>query len=181
MHAARRVTRLSDPGAVAHLPILPIFDWYTARADLAGGAGVAYLLRADATTVLFDLGLNQSGEHPSPVLCNMAALGVDLADLDAVFISHLHGDHTGGSLRAMRRPPVPELALSGEPVDFRGIPAYVPGPAACPTARVVVLDGPERIAPGIAAMGPDQSLGRAGKHRLPARAAPGAGCRIAPR
>ncbi len=148
--ADARYPKLKDVGTVKRLTILPLIDWYTARDPLTGEPGVSYLVRADDTTILFDVGYNVHGEHPSPLLRNMAALGVDVAEIDAVVISHAHEDHVGGRSHMMQH----TFALSGQPVDLKGIPAYVPVPLSNPTARVTVVDGPRVIAPGVASMGP---------------------------
>lgn len=163
--AASRYSKLKDVGTVKHLTILPLIDWYTAHDPstsfssaqdrrsgqaLVGEPGVSYLVRADDTTILFDVGYNQREEHPSPLLRNMAALGVEVAGIDALFISHAHEDHVGGTSHMTRR----TFALSGQPLDLKGIPAYVPEPLSNPTARTVVVDGPRVIAPGVASMGP---------------------------
>ena len=148
--AASRYSKLKDVGTVKHLTILPLIDWYTAREDLMGEPGVSYLVRADDTTILFDAGYNQREEHPSPLLRNMAVLGVEVAEIDELFISHAHEDHVGGTSHVTHR----TFALSGQPLDLKGIPAYVPVPLSNPTARTVVVDGPRVIAPGVASMGP---------------------------
>jgi 7,8-dihydropterin-6-yl-methyl-4-(beta-D-ribofuranosyl)aminobenzene 5'-phosphate synthase len=148
--AAARYPKLEDVGAVKRLTILPLIDWYTARDDLVGEPGVSYLIRADDTTILFDVGYNMQNEHPSPLLRNMAALGVDVAEIDALVISHAHEDHVGGVSHMMQH----TFALSGQPVDLHGIPAYVPVPLSNPTAQATVVDGPRVIAPGVASIGP---------------------------
>lgn len=145
-----RYPKLRDVGTVKCLTVLPLIDWYTARKDLTGEPGVSYLVRADETTILFDLGFNGCGEHPSPLLRNMAALGVGLAEVDALVISHAHSDHLGGISHQMRR----TFAPSGRPIDLKGLPAYVPVRLSNPTARVGVVDGPRVIAPGVASLGP---------------------------
>ena len=157
MWAAARYPKLKDVGTVKRLTILPLIDWYTARDPstgsgqvLVGEPGVSYLVRADETTILFDVGYNTRGEHPSPLLRNMAALGVEVTDIDMVVISHAHEDHVGGTSHMMQH----TFALSGQPVDLKRIPAYVPVPLSNPTARVTVVDGPQVIAPGVASMGP---------------------------
>jgi 7,8-dihydropterin-6-yl-methyl-4-(beta-D-ribofuranosyl)aminobenzene 5'-phosphate synthase len=147
--ATARYPKLKDMGTVKHLTILPLIDWYTANDDLVGEPGVSYLVRADDTTILFDVGYNTRGEHPSPLLRNMAALGEEVADIDMVVISHAHEDHVGGRSHMMHR----TFALSGQPVDLKRIPAYVPVPLSNPTAQVAVVDGPRVIAPGVASMG----------------------------
>ena len=92
--ASTVVERIERPGAVGGLSILPLIDYYAADDTLTGEPGVSYLVRADDFTVLFDVGLNQKKESPSPLVRNMAALGVDRADIDAVVISHCpHGPH----------------------------------------------------------------------------------------
>jgi len=143
-----------DLGAVKSLAILPLIDWYTAREDLAGEPGVSYLVEADDTTILFDVGYNMRGEHPSPLLCNMQALGVNLEDVDCIVISHLHCDHVGGMGCQRRR----TFALSGEPLNLSGMTAFVPEPMTHPTATIKVVEEPQAIAPGVATMGP---IGRA--------------------
>ncbi len=148
--AAARCPKLKEVGTVKRLTILPLIDWYTARDPLIGEPGVSYLVRADDTSILFDVGYNTRGEHPSPLLRNMAALGVDVTEIDALVISHAHEDHVGGRSHMMRH----TFALSGQPVGLKRIPAYVPVPLSNPTAQVTVVDGPRVIAPGVASMGP---------------------------
>jgi 7,8-dihydropterin-6-yl-methyl-4-(beta-D-ribofuranosyl)aminobenzene 5'-phosphate synthase len=150
MWAAARYPKLKDVGTVKRLTILPLIDWYITSDELVGEPGVSYLVRADDTTILFDVGYNTRGEHPSPLLRNMAALGVEVTDIDMVVISHAHEDHVGGMSPMMRR----TFALSSQSVDLKGMPAYVPVPLSNPTARVTVVDGPQVIAPGVASMGP---------------------------
>ena len=148
--AAARYPKLEDVGTVKQLTILPLIDWYTVRDDLMGESGVSYLIRADGTTILFDVGLNLRGEHPSPLLRNMQALGVTLEEVDYIVISHLHLDHVGG-MEYQRKC---TFALSGEPLDLSGITAFVPEPMTHSTAGVEVVDGPRVIALGVASMGP---------------------------
>lgn len=71
--------------------------------------GISFLLRATTagrtTTILFDAGLSGI-----PILHNAAVLGVDLAEVDQVVLSHGHPDHFGGIYAALeaigRRVPV---------------------------------------------------------------------------
>ena len=147
---AARYPRLEDVGTVKRLSILPLIDRRTARDDLAGEPGVSYLVQADDATILFDVGLNEHGEHPSPLLRNVQALGVSLEGVDHVVISHLHLDHVGGMEQQRAR----TFALSGEPMNLGGVTAFVPEPMAHPTAQVEVVEGPRVIAPGVASLGP---------------------------
>ena len=141
--------KLDNIGSVQKLSILPLIDWYTADDELAGEAGVSYLIRADDTTILFDMGLNKNQEHPSPLLRNMAQLGVSLDEIDMIFISHNHLDHVGGMQNMQER----RFALSAGDADLHQVPAYVPVPMRNPTARPVVTMEPRILAPGVASMG----------------------------
>ena len=156
-----RPSRLEDLGTASSLSILPLVELYSAddsgssSGEQPGGRfstepGVSYLVTVDGRRILFDVGYNARGEHPSPLLRNMEALGISPADLDAVLISHIHLDHVGGpSAQAART-----FALSGEDVDLRGIPAYVPAPMTHPSAAVEVVSEGSRLAQGVASSGP---------------------------
>ena len=58
-----------------------------------GEWGYSALVEADGKKILFD-----TGKNPETVLQNAKDLGVDLADVEDVFLSHFHQDHTGGLL-----------------------------------------------------------------------------------
>lgn len=53
--------------------------------------GFSCLVETGETTMLFDTG----GDGPT-LLSNMVRMGVDPQTIDAVALSHIHGDHTGG-------------------------------------------------------------------------------------
>lgn len=137
-------------GSATHLSILPLVEYYSADERLNGEPGVSYLVTVDGKKILFDVGRNVREEHPSPLLRNMETLGISVADLDAVFISHIHLDHVGG-IGSMRRR---TFTLSAQPVDLGGIPAYVPAPMTHPSVRVEVVTEPRRLAEGVASTGP---------------------------
>lgn len=147
----RQVEReLTDLGEVDEVSILPLVERLTRTGDgLAGEPGVSYLIHAGTTRVLFDSGLS-GGKASSALARNSRRLGVDVSDLDAVVISHLHPDHVGG-LRAARRR---TFAFSAEPLEPRGVPAHVPAAMQHPRADIVETTGPRVIAPGMAVMPP---------------------------
>lgn len=149
-HKEVRGEPIIDLGSVSRLSVLPLVEHYAAREDLASEPGVSYLIKADGHTWLFDTGLNARREHPSPLLRNMAALGVSLAQVDAVFISHLHLDHVGG-VAEMR---MGTFSLSAGPVELPAIPAHVPAAIRHPQARVEVVTSPCKLAEGMASTGP---------------------------
>ncbi|HQA07599.1 MAG TPA: MBL fold metallo-hydrolase [Syntrophomonadaceae bacterium] len=62
---------------------------------LMGEFGFSTLIEVNGKRILFDTG---SGEALEP---NAKALGVDLASVDALVISHGHFDHTGGVLQLL--------------------------------------------------------------------------------
>lgn len=141
---------LGDLGAVDDVSITALVERLTVNDRvLVGEPGVSYLLRAGRTTLLFDSGLS-GGRQRSALARNAAALGVDLADLDAVVISHLHPDHVGG-VRAVRRR---TFAFSAEPLEPRGVPAHVPTPMRHGRAEIVPTVGPRVVAPGMAVLPP---------------------------
>jgi 7,8-dihydropterin-6-yl-methyl-4-(beta-D-ribofuranosyl)aminobenzene 5'-phosphate synthase len=53
--------------------------------------GFACLVETGEATVLFD-----TGADAPTLLDNMAKLGIDLLTIEAVVLSHIHGDHVGG-------------------------------------------------------------------------------------
>ena len=93
---------LGNLGEVDEVSVIPLVERLIPEGSrLRGEPGVSYLVSAGGQQVLFDSGLS-GGKPESALAHNARALGVPLADLDAVVISHLHADHVGG-LRAMRQ------------------------------------------------------------------------------
>jgi 7,8-dihydropterin-6-yl-methyl-4-(beta-D-ribofuranosyl)aminobenzene 5'-phosphate synthase len=140
---------IEQPGTVANLSVLPLIDYYTADDTLVGEAGVSYLVKADDTTILFDLGENEKRAPHSPLVHNMEALGVSRDAIDAVVISHRHIDHTGG-FKAQK---AKTFMLSPDDTAPLFVPAYVPEEMTHPTAEVKVVTDPVEIAPGVFSTG----------------------------
>jgi 7,8-dihydropterin-6-yl-methyl-4-(beta-D-ribofuranosyl)aminobenzene 5'-phosphate synthase len=76
---------------------LVVLSTMLADAKGVGEWGFAALVEADGHRLLFD-----TGARPDTVLNNARELGVDLADVRDVVLSHHHGDHTGGLLTLRR-------------------------------------------------------------------------------
>ncbi len=142
-------TRLALP-PVKMLEVLPLVDWYAARADLKTESGVSYLVQADDTTILFDLGLNRKGEKEPPLLHNMERLGIDPAAIDFLVLSHPHGDHAGGFKNQFAHRAI--VRLEDDP--FAGKPAYATVPLKLTQGMSIIVREPRILVPGIATLGP---------------------------
>lgn len=62
-----------------------------------GEWGYAALVEVEGKKILFD-----TGSRPETVLLNAQELGIDLSDVEDVFLSHNHWDHVGGLLTLRR-------------------------------------------------------------------------------
>jgi len=105
--AARAPDTRGEPAMNAQadsLRITVLYDNYVHDSRLQTGWGFAALLEYGEDVVLFDTG----ADGPA-LLANMSTLAIDPGSIDAVVLSHAHGDHTGG-LNALLgtgvRPPV---------------------------------------------------------------------------
>jgi 7,8-dihydropterin-6-yl-methyl-4-(beta-D-ribofuranosyl)aminobenzene 5'-phosphate synthase len=151
--AKMEIKPLTAPGVAKSLAVLPLVDFYAVRPDLKTEAGVSYLIRTDDATILMDVGLNAKKEHPSPLLQNMATLGVSTSEIDLIFISHAHLDHLGGMADQKQK----TFSLSQGPVALSAIPVYAPVPIAAshwnPGPQTHVITDPVVIKPGIVSIG----------------------------
>lgn len=148
--AQRTPTRVGPLSSTRSLEILPIVNWHAAP-GLQSEPGVAYLIRTDQHTVLFDLGFNRAGTSPSPLEHNLAALGIDVEDIDAIFISHAHRDHVGGTEFERSKSFSFGLAQRPLPPDMR---VLTPVAMHYPALPVETASGPASWLPGLATTGP---------------------------
>ncbi len=152
--ARTKLTRLSPIGSVRQLSILPLIDFYANAPELTTEPGVSYLVMADDTTILMDVGWNTKRKHPSPLLENMKHLGVSVSELNMIFISHPHVDHLGG----MKEQKTRTFSLSQGPVSIPAIPVYAPveisGSRWNPGFSAKVITAPTVLKEGIASIGP---------------------------
>src|SRR4030043_367186 len=100
----------------------------TAQIGYLGEWGLSILVETDSHRVLLDTGMSISAVH------NADLLGIDLSTIDAIVLSHAHGDHTGGLQGVLRRVRkevqviahpdiwVPKYVMFGEMKRYVGIP-----------------------------------------------------------
>ncbi len=96
--------------------------------------GFAALVRFKNHTILFD-----TGGDGETLLSNMRKLGVDPKSIQYIFLSHIHGDHTGGLWAILRENPNVTVFLPNIfPDSFKGkVRSF--------GAKVVEIDEPEEI------------------------------------
>ena len=85
------VAGAAPAGDAVRLRLTVVFDNVGGRSGLTPGWGFACLVEATGTTLLFD-----TGADGSVLLANLQRLGHRADTLDAVVLSHIHADHTGG-------------------------------------------------------------------------------------
>jgi 7,8-dihydropterin-6-yl-methyl-4-(beta-D-ribofuranosyl)aminobenzene 5'-phosphate synthase len=87
----------TPPRAVQKLKVTILSTMLAGSIQAVGEWGFAALLEADGRRLLID-----TGAWPDTVLKNAAELGIDLADVTDLVITHNHADHTGGLLNLRR-------------------------------------------------------------------------------
>jgi len=100
----------------------------TAQLGFLGEWGLSILVETESTKVLLDTGMSISAVH------NADLMGIDLATIDRIVLSHAHGDHTGGVREVLRRVRkdieivahpdiwIPKHVVYGEISRYAGIP-----------------------------------------------------------
>lgn len=140
---------IHDFGSTKTLSILPLVNWHKSSDSLKGEAGVSYLIKTDTQTILFDVGFNQHNETPSPLQHNMKNLGVSLDEIDTLFLSHHHLDHSGGQNWVNQN----TFSLGTEQVDLSGKNIYAPTLLKYPNVKVSVIPKASVIGEGAASIG----------------------------
>ncbi len=88
---AKEVNANIEPSSVTNLKITTLSTMLANQG--IGEWGYSALVEADGKKILFD-----TGRRSDTVLENAEELGIDLSEVEHVFLSHNHGDHTGGLL-----------------------------------------------------------------------------------
>lgn len=128
------------------LEVTALVEW-KAREGFMGDAGVSYLFKTELGSMLFDVGFGPA----RPALShNAARLGFTMDKVEALTISHLHGDHMGGmaAQRSLR------VTVPDELMSSRAKPCFLPDKAEAKGFNVKVVDTPQLIGAGIASIGP---------------------------
>lgn len=71
--------------------IITVYDNYQHNPELKTGWGFSCSIKINSRQILFD-----TGADSKTLLSNMEKMDINPEDINFVFISHLHGDHTGG-------------------------------------------------------------------------------------
>ena len=79
-----------------NIKITLLYDNYKHEPDTQVGFGFACLVEINSKMILFD-----TGSEPDILINNAKALNKDLRQVDIVFISHKHVDHTGSFLKVI--------------------------------------------------------------------------------
>ena len=148
-HDQQTIKKLKDLGTTRHFEMIPLIDWFTNDDSLIREAGVSYLIRTDEATILFDLGANTRDEDPSPLQKNMKRLGITMEDIDAIVISHNHGDHIGGDKWEEKN----TFSLTSFQPGLKQMPVYTPVEMTYPGLNPVYTPLPTKIAKGVATIG----------------------------
>lgn len=145
------VKPVEELGSTKTLRILPLVEYHTSDPALTTEVGVSYLVDTDDRRILFDVGQNTNFESPSPLESNMKALGVDVASIDIVFISHNHFDHVGG--KKWERMNSFSLGTEQSPFPNPLTRAVVPALMTYPGLEPELAFGPMRLGNGVGSTG----------------------------
>lgn len=85
------IATFTPMASVKPITLTVVYDNRSADARLETAWGFACLIETGAETILFDTG----GDGPL-LMNNLTTLGIDPRTIDAVVLSHVHNDHTGG-------------------------------------------------------------------------------------
>jgi len=88
----QRLQKIEDFGYTNKFELIPLVEHLYGNTAFRKAVGVSYLIRTDHSTILFDTGL----DHDSTICAlryNLDILGIDISEIDAIVISHNHGDH----------------------------------------------------------------------------------------
>lgn len=129
-------------------PYVRRYPWAFADDDTLWGRVGSYLLRSPEGTVLVDTGVGPQAMGPGgKLLADLKKSGVDPEDVDTVFLTHLHGDHLGWSVRTDGEPVFANARYVTQAVEWEiSVPYLGQGIAALDDLGVLeLLDGEEMV------------------------------------
>ncbi|MFQ6117357.1 MAG: MBL fold metallo-hydrolase [Candidatus Bipolaricaulia bacterium] len=138
---------------MAELRLTTIYDNYEHDPRLRTGWGFSCLVEVGNRRILFDTGADRMVE-----LFNIERLGIDLKQVEAIFLSHAHGDHTGGLSGILEAAAGPKVYLG------RSFPRSLKEGVRGYGAEPVEVEGPMQIFEGVYSTGelggpaPEQSM-----------------------
>ena len=92
----KKINLKEEPTSVVNLKITTLSTMLASQG--IGEWGYSALVEVDGKKILFD-----TGRKPETVLENAEELGIDLSEVEDIFLSHNHGDHTGGLVTLRER------------------------------------------------------------------------------
>jgi 7,8-dihydropterin-6-yl-methyl-4-(beta-D-ribofuranosyl)aminobenzene 5'-phosphate synthase len=88
----QRLQKTGQFGYTNKFELIPLVERQNGNVKFKNAEGVSYLIRTDNATILFDTGIDEDSIR-SVFRYNLDKLGVDISEIDIVFISHNHEDH----------------------------------------------------------------------------------------
>jgi 7,8-dihydropterin-6-yl-methyl-4-(beta-D-ribofuranosyl)aminobenzene 5'-phosphate synthase len=113
--AVLALAEASPTGAQTANRVTILYDAFGPSSGLEKDWGFAALVEYGGRRILFD-----TGNDARIFATNLTRLGVDLGRLDAVVISHRHGDHTSGLTHVLQRNPNVRIYAPAEAGFFKG-------------------------------------------------------------
>ncbi len=143
------IVPFDDIQSVSEVKITPLVNWYTNNPDLKTEAGVSYLIEVDGTSLLFDVGFNSKKENPSPLEHNMHKLGVRVENIDYIYLSHHHLDHSGGQDWVRKG----TFSLGNRQLDLSGKRIVSPVSIHYPETQIETIPTPTMLFQGVYSIG----------------------------
>lgn len=107
------ITSVLIAGSKNHITLTILYDNYVHTPGTKADWGFACLVEGGEKTILFD-----TGTKPEILMHNVSYLKVDIGKIDAIAISHNHGDHTGGLFTVLKKRPAIPVYM---PESFSGV------------------------------------------------------------
>ena len=129
-------------------PHIHRYPWAFADGDTLRGRVGSYVLRSPGGTVLVDTGVGpQAAGSGGKLLVDLEHAGLDPEDVDTVFLTHLHGDHLGWSVRPDGEPVFANARYVTQATEWEVSAPYLGRAIAALDDRGVLelLDGEEQI------------------------------------